>query len=159
MYNYAYGGAMVHTIRQMTMNDYAEVYKLWRGIRGFGIRTIDDSKEGVSSFIRRNPTTSIVAIADEKIVGALLCGHDGRSGCFYHVCVHEDYRQRGIGKEMATVAMRALKKEHINKVNLIAFKSNEAGNAFWQHVGAKLRDDVNYYDFDLNEENITRFNS
>ena len=59
---------------------------------------------------------------------------------------------------MATAAMRALQSEQINKVNLIAFKKNELGNQFWREEGWKMRDDVNYYDFVLNDENITKFN-
>ena len=45
-------------IRQMTIDDYEEVYKLWQGIHGFGIRSIDDSKEGVDRFLKRNPGIS-----------------------------------------------------------------------------------------------------
>lgn len=145
-------------IRVMTMDDYEEVYELWMGIRGFGIRSIDDSKEGVDRFLRRNPSTSMVAVCEGKIVGAILCGHDGRRGCLYHVCVHEDYRKHGIGKAMAVSCMRALQEENINKVHIIAFKSNEVGNRFWQGEGWTFREDLNYYDFTLNEGNITRFN-
>ena len=78
------------TIRPMVEEDYEKVYELWKTIKGFGIRSMDDSREGVARFIRRNPSTSIVAQADGQIVGAILCGHDGRRGCFYHVCVRED---------------------------------------------------------------------
>ena len=145
-------------IREMTMEDFEEVHALWMGIHGFGIRSIDDSKEGVERFIRRNPTTSMVAVADGKIVGAILCGHDGRRGCLYHVCVHEDYRKNGIGKAMAVACMRALQEEKINKVSLIAFTQNDIGNAFWKCIGWTKREDLNYYDFTLNEENITAFN-
>ena len=145
-------------IREMQMEDYANVYRLWMGIRGFGIRSIDDSKEGVERFLRRNPTTSIVAETDRGIVGAILCGHDGRRGCFYHVCVEEGYRKHGIGKAMAVAAMKALQAERINKVCLIAFADNEVGNQFWKSVGWTFRQDLNYYDFTLNEENITKFN-
>lgn len=95
---------------------------------------------------------------DGKIVGAILCGQDGRRGCFYHVCVHEDYRKHGIGKAMAMMAMEALKKEGINKVNLVAFTSNELGNGFWKNMGWTFRKDMNYYEFDLNPENVTVFN-
>lgn len=146
------------TLRVMQIEDYENVYKLWMTIDGFGIRSIDDSKEGVARFLKRNPTTSVVAEAEGKIVGAILCGHDGRRGCFYHVCVHEDYRKHGIGKAMAVFCMKALQEEEINKVSLIAFQSNEGGNKFWRKVGWTFREDLNYYDFTLNEENITRFN-
>ena len=146
-------------IRKMTMDDYEEVYALWKRIHGFGIRSIDDSKEGIERFIKRNPTTSIVAVEDGKIVGSILCGHDGRRGCFYHVCVDEAYRMRGIGKAMVVEAMEMLKAEDINKVSLIAFTKNDVGNAFWKEMGWTKREDLNYYDFTLNEENITAFNS
>ncbi len=148
----------LYEIRTMTIEDYDAVYELWMSIHGFGIRSIDDSREGVARFLARNPSTSVVAIADGKVVGAILCGHDGRRGCLYHVCVHENYRKHGIGKAMAVACMRALQAEHINKVNLIAFKSNEIGNQFWKGEEWTFRDDLNYYDFTLNEQNITKFN-
>jgi len=145
-------------IRKMTIEDYDAVYALWKSIHGFGIRSIDDSKEGVERFIKRNPTTSIVAEEDNKIIGAILCGHDGRRGCFYHVCVAEEYRMRGIGKAMVVEAMNRLREEQINKVTLIAFTQNDIGNAFWNKIGWTKREDLNYYEFTLNEENITAFN-
>lgn len=145
-------------VRTMTIEDYAGVYELWMSIKGFAIRSIDDSEEGVARFLKRNPTTSVVAVEDGKIVGAILCGHDGRRGCMYHVCVHADYRMRGIGKEMVVYAMEALKKEQISKVSLIAFTVNDIGNAFWNCIGWTKREDLNYYDFVLNTENIIAFN-
>ena len=145
------------TLRVMQIEDYENVYKLWMTIDGFGIRSIDDSEAGVARFLRRNPTTSVVAEVEGKIVGAILCGHDGRRGCFYHVCVHQEYRKHGIGKAMAVFCMKALQEEEINKVSLIAFQRNEGGNQFWRKVGWTFREDLNYYDFTLNEENITNF--
>lgn len=144
-------------IRVMTIEDYDQVRALWMKIHGFGIRSVDDSREGVDRFLKRNPTTSVVAVEDDKIVGAILCGHDGRRGCLYHVCVDEEYRMRGIGKSMVVFAMEALKAEGINKVSLIAFTKNDIGNAFWKEIGWTKRQDLNYYDFTLNEANITAF--
>ena len=144
-------------VRVMKIEDYDQIYELWSKIRGFGIRSIDDSREGIERFLTRNPTTRVVAEEDGKIVGAILCGHDGRRGCFYHVCVDEMYRMRGIGKAMVVFAMEALREEKINKVSLIAFTKNDIGNAFWKEIGWTKREDLNYYDFTLNEENITAF--
>lgn len=142
----------------MTIDDYENVHSLWMTIKGFAIRSIDDSKEGVERFLRRNPSTSVVAEEDGMIVGAILCGHDGRRGCLYHVCVHPDYRLRGIGKSMVVFCMKALKDEHISKVSLIAFTANDIGNAFWKTIGWTKREDLNYYDFVLNSDNIVNFN-
>lgn len=145
-------------VRIMIAADYDQVYALWKTIKGFAMRSLDDSREGVERFLKRNPQTSVVAIEDGKIVGAILCGHDGRRGCLYHVCVEPGYRRRGIGKAMVVFCMNALRKEQINKVSLIAFAQNDIGNAFWHHVGWMQREDLNYYDFVLNSENIEAFN-
>ena len=146
-------------IRTMTIEDYDAVHALWMTIKGFAIRSVDDSREGVERFLMRNPHTSVVAEKDGEIVGAILCGHDGRRGCLYHVCVREDLRMHGLGKAMVVFCMEALRKEKINKVSLIAFTRNDIGNAFWKTIGWTKREDLNYYDFTLNEENITKFNA
>ena len=145
-------------IRPMTMEDYEEVFNMWQSISGFGIRSWDDSKEGIERFIGRNPGLSVVALHEGRIIGGILCGHDGRRGCLYHVCVREGYRRLGIGKAMVVYCMNALKAEEINKVSLIAFTKNDMGNAFWNTIGWTKRLDLNYYDFTLNEANITAFN-
>ena len=146
-----------YSIMPMTEDDYDDVRALWMTIRGFGIRALDDSREDVQHFIRRNPTTSVVARMDGRIVGSILCGSDGRQGALYHVCVARDYRRRGIGTHMVGYCMHQLRLMGINKVSLIAFASNDAGNAFWKQIGWTRKSDVNYYEFVLNEQNITRF--
>ncbi len=143
-------------IRPMTIADYDEVRALWLTIRGFGIRALDDSREDIERFLRRNPTTSVVACENGKIIGSILCGSDGRQGALYHVCVAEACRRRGIGTRMVGACMKRLRDMGINRVALIAFAGNGAGNAFWKQIGWK-RSDVNYYEFTLNEKNITRF--
>lgn len=142
----------------MEASDYEKVYDLWLLIKGFGIRSVDDSREGVERFLERNPGCCVVAEKDGRIIGSILCGHDGRRGTLYHVCVHPDFRKQGIGKSMVVFAMERLKEAHINKVSLIAFTKNDAGNAFWNEIGWEKREDLNYYDFVLNEDNITKFN-
>lgn len=142
----------------MKDSDYDKVHNLWLKISGFGIRSIDDSKEGVIRFIKRNPNTSIVCEYKDEIIGTILCGHDGRSACFYHVCVKEEYRRKGVGSAMVKEALIALTDEHINKVTLIAFTTNEIGNKFWKNTGWKLIENANQYEFTLNKDNITKFN-
>ena len=75
------------------------------------------------------------------------------------VCIMYVWTRRTIGKSMVVFCMQELQKEHISKVSLIAFTVNDIGNAFWKQIGWTKREDLNYYDFTLNEENITRFNS
>lgn len=143
----------------MRISDYDEVTALWYTIKGFAMRSLDDSRAGIKKFLERNPHLSTIAIEDDHVVGAILCGHDGRRATLYHVCVEERYRKRGIGKAMVVRSMKALQDEGINKVALIAFTHNDIGNAFWKEIGWTKRDDLNYYDFTLNTDNIVKFNT
>ena len=129
--------------RIMNIDDYEAAYALWIKC-GNGLNDKDDSREGIDKYLKRNPGTSFVAIIDEKVVGVILCGHDGRRGIIQHACVSPDCRRMGIGTELVNLALIALKEEGINKVLLVAFKKNEKGNAFWESQGFTLRDDLNY---------------
>jgi len=71
--------------------------------------------------------------------------------------VDEAWRNRGIARNMVNVALAALKEEGINKINIIAFRNNRLGNGFWTKLGWTMRQDVNYYEFNLNENNVTEF--
>ena len=113
--------------RIMTIDDYEAAYDLW--IRcGNGLNDKDDSREGIDKYIKRNPGTSFVAAVDGKVVGVILCGHDGRRGIIQHMCVAPECRRMGIGAELVNLATNALKEEGINKVLLVAFKKNKEGN-------------------------------
>jgi len=131
-------------IRVMTIEDYEEVYQLWLNTPGMGLNSIDDSKTGIEKYIKRNPTTCFVAEIEEKIIGVIMAGHDGRRGFIYHTAVLPDYRKQGIAKKLVDSAMDVLNKEGINKVALVVFERNELGNEFWEHIGFTERNDLIY---------------
>lgn len=141
-------------IRKMTINDYEDVYELWTNTSGMGMRSIDDSKEGIEKYLNRNPETCIVAVVENEIVGVILSGHDGRRGYIYHTSVKETSRKNGVGKALVNAAMEVLKAEGINKVALVAFNTNELGNSFWEAQGFEERKDLVYRNKSLNNSNI-----
>lgn len=141
------------SIRVMTINDYDAVFALWESIEGMGMRSIDDSKEGIAFYLMRNPETSFVAEENGEVVGTILCGHDGRRGYIYHTAVREDIRGRSIAKALLDAALTALQKEGINKAALVVFESNKLGNGFWERMGFSKRDDLVYRNLSLNKEN------
>ena len=136
--------------RLMTIEDYEQAYDLWI-LCGNGLNNKDDSREGIDRYLKRNPTTSFVAVCEEKVVGVILCGHDGRRGIIQNACVSPEYRRFGIGSKLVDLALEALKAEGINKVLLVAFKKNEGGNKFWESQGFTLREDLNYRNKALSE--------
>ncbi len=140
--------------RKIVIEDYDALFTLWKSIAGMGLRSLDDSREGIEKFIRRNPETSFCAVDGEKLVGCILCGNDGRRGYIYHACVNPDYRKNGVGKQLVELALAALKKEGINKCALVCFSSNELGNGFWRSLGWEMRTDLNYFNMIIEENNI-----
>ncbi|MDO4312765.1 MAG: GNAT family N-acetyltransferase [Eubacteriales bacterium] len=131
-------------IRKMIIDDYDEVYALWMSCAGMGLNNLDDSRDGIDKFIKRNPDTCFVAEIENKIVGAIIVGNDGRRGYIYHTAVNSQYRRQGIARQLVDAAMLALKQCGINKVALVVFDRNENGNDFWQSLGFIVREDLIY---------------
>lgn len=132
-------------LRLLTMDDYNSIYALWSSTPGMGLRTLDDSNEGIERFLKRNPTTCFAALNDmESIIGVILCGHDGRRGYIYHMAVAPECRRLGIGTMLVDAALEALRQEGIHKAALVAFSTNEAGNRFWESIGFSERKDLVY---------------
>lgn len=116
-----------------------------------GMRSLDDSYEGIEKFLKRNPTTNFVALVENEIAGVILCGHDGRRAYIYHTAVKSQYRKKGIGKALVDAVINSLKEEKINKAALVAFEENELGNKFWESYGFEKREDLLYRNFSINE--------
>lgn len=140
---------MAYKIRQMDISDYEKVYSLWLSCKGMGLNDLDDSRQGIEAYLRRNPHTCFVAEEGGVIVGAIISGHDGRSGYIYHTAVSPQFRHKGIGSSLVNSALAALKAEGINKVALVVFSRNEEGNAFWKKLGFSAREDLTYRNFAL----------
>lgn len=145
-------------IRNMTVNDYEKVLQLWTNTKGMGLRSLDDSREGISKFLKRNPTTNFVALEEDNIVGAILCGNDGRRGYIYHTVVLDEYRRRGIATRLIDVAVLALQREGITRVCLNVMENNEQGKTFWQNRGWEKKDFLGFYSKSITEkENLPLF--
>lgn len=136
-------------IRVMTSDDYDSVAKLWTSSSGVGVNP-DDSKENISKYLQRNPNTSFVAVENSEIVGAILAGHDGYRGFIHHTAVSVLHRGIGIGTKLVNAAVDAIRNEGINKVVLVAFKTNTLGNNFWEKQGFAVREDLYYRDLRIN---------
>ena len=137
----------------MTIEDYQSVFDLWQQSKMVGLCSLDVSYEGIYKFLKRNPSSNFVALIDDQLVGAIMSGHDGRRGFIYHLVVAQDHSRQGIGRELVFKCLEALEKEEITKVAIVVFKNNENCNAFWQHLGFELRDDLVYRNISINQEN------
>jgi len=131
-------------VRKMLYSDYDSIYSLWLNTPGMGLNNVDDSEAGIKKYLLRNPDTCFVAEKDSEIIGVILSGHDGRRGLIYHLAVKVSEREQGIGCTLLEHALDALKNEGIAKVYIIVFRSNAAGNAFWEKRGFGIPDESLY---------------
>jgi N-acetylglutamate synthase len=129
------------SILSFSINDYDEVMALWRATPGIGLSDAD-SRAAIAAYLLRNPGLSFVAREAGRLVGAVLCGMDGRRGYLHHLAVHPDARRQGTGAALVEHCLAGLREVGIHKCHLFVIAGNAAGQAFWQHVGWKLRTDL-----------------
>jgi N-acetylglutamate synthase len=128
-------------IRVMTIGDYADVLDLWQTSEGVGLSD-SDSRENIQQYLDRNSGMSFVALMDDKVVGAILAGHDGRRGYIYHLAVNPDFRRQGIGRNLVERCIKIMAESGIKKCHLFIFNENTEGMAFWESIGWSPRSDI-----------------
>jgi len=119
---------------EMRMDDYDKVYQLWEMSEDIGLSKAD-SHYGINRFLERNPGMSFVAWEGDKVIGSVLCGHDGRRGYIHHLMVHPEHRRQGLGRSLVGRCMYALTRIGIQKCHLFIFEDNQGAAAFWESLG------------------------
>jgi ribosomal protein S18 acetylase RimI-like enzyme len=128
-------------IQPFTMDAYERVVALWQQCEGIGLSEAD-SQVSIQAYVIRNPGMSFIATADGAVVGAVLCGHDGRRGYIHHLAVHPQSRRRSLGRRLVEQCLNALQRVGIQKCHIFIFNQNENGIAFWKSVGWTPRSDI-----------------
>ncbi|MFN2159028.1 MAG: GNAT family N-acetyltransferase [Anaerolineales bacterium] len=121
-------------IKEMQIEDYDEIHALWQSINEIVLSEVD-TRESIARFLERNPGFSYIAIVEDKIVGAVLCSHDGRRGYLDHLAVEETHRLQGIGKALVLRCLYNLMRVGIRRWNLYVFEGNQEAIKFWKKVG------------------------
>lgn len=135
-------------IENFSLNDYDSVYDLWKELPGVGLSDAD-SQENIQFYLAQNPNMSFTVKEQGKIIGAVLCGHDGRRGFIHHLSVNPAFRRRGVAKKLVARCLASLKKEGINKCHVFVKKSNLQGAKFWDAMGWSERTDLAVYSQEL----------
>lgn len=133
-------------LRELQPSDYEAAVALWNGCEG--VRT-DESREEFGRILVRNPGLCSAAVAEGRLVGAVLCCEDGRRGYLYHLGVQGDCRQQGIGSALVTRSLELLAQSGIARCSIHLIVGNEAGAAFWKQSGWRVRTDLMVLAIDL----------
>ena len=145
---------MEYKIRPITIDDYDAIFELWNSTEQSrrALNPIDDSREGIDRYLKRNPNTCFAAVDQDRLIGVILSGHDGRRGIIHHLCIHPDYRRMGIASRLVSSAEEALQKEDIQKIFCLVFTDNDQANAFWRSRGYTARSNLYYRNKSMNEK-------
>ncbi len=132
---------MNYIIRPMTIDDYEEVFAMWQITTKRALSSADE-KPQIERYLRRNEGLSQVAVADGKIIGTVLAGHDGRRGFIHHMAVIPEFRRRRVGHSLAETAIKKIAAEGIEKTHIFCYQNNETGQKFWSDFGFEKRGDI-----------------
>jgi ribosomal protein S18 acetylase RimI-like enzyme len=117
-------------IREFVIADYERATALWSEVEGVEICE-GDSRDEIAGYLERNPGLSRVAEENGIIVGAALCGHDGRRAWIYHLAVAKAYRGKGVGKLLLDDCVRGLRAAGVKRAIILVAGDNPAGHEFW----------------------------
>ena len=133
-------------IREMTIDDYDEVYEMWQITTKRALSKADE-RDQMERYLKHNAGMSQVAVVDGKIVGTVLAGHDGRRGFIHHMAVLPEFRRKKIGHALAQTAIQKIREQGIDKPHIFCYQNNETGQSFWRDFGFEKREDVFVYSF------------
>lgn len=122
------------TTRAFRIEDYEQACALWNSAEGIEICE-GDSRDEIRAYLERNPGLSRIAEANGVIVGAVLCGHDGRRGFIYHLAVSPAVRGRGVGKLLVDDCMCGLRNAGVPRAIILVSNDNSIGREFWLRNG------------------------
>jgi len=119
-------------ISPMTSQQVPEVIALWEATEGL-ILTYSDNPTDLARYFADNPKMSHIATDSGRVVGAVLCGHDGRRGYLHHLAVAPKFRGQGVGRSLANSCLTRLQAVGILQCNLFVLDDNELGKQFWEN--------------------------
>lgn len=135
-------------VRDFSITDYDSAVSLWKATEHVGLSSADE-RDQIESLLKRNPGLSKVLVNDGELVGTILCGHDGRRGYLYHLCVDRKHRRRSAGTALVDACLSDLRKQGIRKCHLFVFDRNEIGKEFWKALGWQPRYDIDVFSKDM----------
>src|SRR6266496_4821999 len=129
--------------------DYQPVYDLWISIeRGVHVGRSDTLIEIEKKF-SRDPDLFLVAECENKIIGSVIGGYDGRRGLIYHLAVSASFRGQGIGSRLMDEVESRLRAKGCLKCYLLITNDNPEVEIYYQNCGWYHMDTVRLFGKEL----------
>lgn len=127
-------------IKKFTMESYKTVLNLWKK-SGIHVGS-SDTKEQLEKMLQRNPNLFLIGMVDDRIIGVVIGGFDGRRGYVHHLAIDPDYQRKGYGKKLMRDLLNEFREMGVHKIHLFIEKYNEDVVEFYENKGWEIRDDL-----------------
>ena len=129
--------------------DYRQVYDLWCSIeKGVHVGRSDAPSE-IEKKISRDPDLFLVAESQNRIIGSVIGGYDGRRGLIYHLAVYASYRGQGIGSQLMDEVESRLRAKGCLKCYLLVIEDNQEAETYYQNRGWQHMRDIHLFGKEL----------
>ena len=116
-------------------NDYDQTLTFWRTIeKGMNVGRSDTQQE-IQKKLERDPDLFLVAEAANEIVGTIIGAFDGRRGMIYHLAVHKDFREQGVGSSLLLEVEKRLQAKGCLKCLMHVLDENTEAIQFYKNMG------------------------
>lgn len=125
--------------------DYQPVLELWLMMeKGVHVGRSDTPTE-IEKKIARDPDLFLLAECENKIIGSVIGGYDGRRGLIYHLAVNPAFRGQGIGSRLMDEVEARLRDKGCLKCYLLVASDNYDVETYYQERGWQHMNDVHLY--------------
>ncbi len=127
-------------IENFSLQFYEDVVEIWKRT-GISI-TSSDTKDELNVMLNRNPDLCLIAKIDEKVIGVIMGGFDGRRGYVHHLAIDPEYQKKGYGTLLMDELIERFQQKRVHKIHLFIEKRNEEVIAFYAKLGWEIRTDL-----------------
>ncbi|MDA1280810.1 MAG: GNAT family N-acetyltransferase [Chloroflexi bacterium] len=132
--------------RSCTSSDIDQVLKFWETATHGGST---NTREAILIFLELHPDLFILAWDADLLVGTVIGAWDGWRASIARLAIHEEYRRRGIARELVARAERLLISKGTRRVYANVFNDSQVAFEFWRSVGFTPNTIVEPYAKDL----------
>ena len=134
--------AMTMHVRDFRETDRADLVAL-REACGL-TRPWNDPNDDIDRAVATRDATILVGHVGDQLVGSVMAGHDGHRGWVYYLAVDQDFRGKGLGRELMEEAGLWLQSRGAPKLELMVRDGNDRAAKFYEALGFE-RQEVTVY--------------
>lgn len=108
-----------------------------------------DSPAEIEKKISRDPDLFLVAECQNRIIGSVMGGYDGRRGLLYHLAVSDSYQNRGIGSHLMDEVEAKLRAKGCLKCYLLVTEDNPEVETYYRNRGWQHMDTIHLFGKEL----------